>query len=262
MQRSLFILVAYLILNASFAQSGELVIKGSYTGKNLFVQNPFIPEKNVFCTKQVLVNDRVVFDNPKVSAFSIDLSYLKIGDLVVVRIMYYEGCEPKIVNPHVLSLTKAGFSFLNAQANNNTIEWKTKGELPGGSFVIEQLDITKGWIIYSELSGKGDQLYNQYSIAPSHYPGENKYRIKFVDSQDNEFYSVQFAFTSTDDPITFTPTTVITKITLSRATTYTITDMNGNEIRSGSGKEIIVQDLRPGLYFLNIENRAERFIKK
>lgn len=260
--RSKFFILVICLLGAFSLHAGELVLKGSYNGKNLFVQNPFVPELNTFCTKQVLVNDRVIFDNPKTSAFSIDLSYLKIGDLVVVRIMYHDSCEPKIVNPHVLSLTKAGFAFLKAQADNNSIEWNTKGELTDGSFEIEQLHPKKGWQIFGELKGKGDIMYNQYSMEPSHFPGENKYRIKYTDSQGNEYYSIQFAFTSTEDPITFSPSTVTTKITLSRATEYTISDMNGNELRKGNGKVIIVQDLRPGLYFLNIENRAEKFIKK
>lgn len=261
MRAGLFTLLIYLITLGS-GYAGELVLQGTYNGKNLYIQNPYLGELKTFCTEKVLVNDREVFNNPKVSAFSIDLSYLNLGDLVVVRILYRDGCEPKIVNPQVLSITKLGFRFLDAQADNNSLVWSTKGEQTLGSFVIERLHLKRGWLEFSTLTAKGNIDYNQYSVAPTHYPGENKYRIKYTNDQGKEYYSVQFAFTSTDDPITFTPTSVTTKITLSRATDYIITDMNGNELRKGRGKVIQVQDLRAGLYFLNIENRAERFIKK
>lgn len=257
--RSLFL--ATLIFTSLSLKAGELVIKGKYNGKNVFVQNPYNAKIDQFCTQKVFVNDRLIFDEPKVSAYQIDMSYLSVGDLVVLRIEYRDGCEPTIVNPHVLSFT-AGFQFIMAQADNNSVHWSTMGELVGGKFEIEQLHWKRDWEVVNTVPGKEDLNNNLYSIAPKHYPGVNHYRIKYIDYKGDEYYSLEFAFTSTEDPVTFDSENITNKIVLSKITNYFITDMNGNEIRKGRGKEIPVQDFKPGLYFLNIENRTERFIKK
>lgn len=260
MKRSL-LLSLFLLTSITNIFAGELVLKGKYRGKNLFVRNPFNTATKAFCTNQVFVNDRLIFDYPELSAYQVDLSHLELGDLVVLRIEYKDDCEPVVLNPQAISFTN-GFQFITAQSDNNSIHWSTKGELPNGKFEVEQLTKKTGWIIYQSVDAKGEMHNNQYSIAPKHFPGENHYRIKYMNHEGKEFYSVEFAFTSSDDPITFTPEAVISKITLSKATEYYITDMNGTQIRKGRGKEIYLQDLSPGEYYLHIENRAERFVKK
>lgn len=260
MRNAFLILFVFVITNSLLA--GELVLKGQYSGKNIFVRNPYDNATKAFCINKIYVNDRLIFDSPMLTAFQVDLSYLKLGDLVVLRIEYKDDCEPFVLNPQVLSFTN-GFQFITAQSDNNSIHWSSKGELPDGRFDIEQLNKKKKeWKVVNTVTAKGELNNNQYSIAPHHYPGDNHYRIKYIDREEKEFYSVEFAFTSTDKPITFAPETVTSKITLSKTTDYVITDMNGNEILRGKGKEIFVQDLKAGLYYLNIENRAERFVKK
>ena len=259
MKRAVVLIVC--LVHFLFAFGGELVLKGKYNGKNIFVRNPYNNETESFCTNKVFVNDRLIFDGPQLSAYQVDLSHLNLGDLVVIRVEYKNDCEPVVLNPQAISFT-TGFQYITAQADNNSLLWSTKGELPQGSFEIEQLRVKKGWTVMNHVEGKGEQHNNQYSIAPNHFPGDNRYRIKYTSHDGTEYYSVEFAFTSSEDPITFSPETVTTKITLSKPTEYFITDMNGNEIIKGKGNEISLQDLRPGLYYLNIENRAERFIKK
>ena len=95
-----------LVSTFSVGYGNELVLSGTYTGTDIFVQNPFNRKLNKFCTEKVFVNDRIIFENPSISAYKIDLSYLKIEDLVVIRIVYSEGCVPTIVNPHALKKSK------------------------------------------------------------------------------------------------------------------------------------------------------------
>ncbi|MDH5475103.1 MAG: hypothetical protein OEX22_05370 [Cyclobacteriaceae bacterium] len=259
--RKLYVLFCLFSISSSLL-AGEMVLKGQYSGKNIFVRNPFNTATKVFCTNNIFVNDRLIVEDPQQTAFQVDLSYLSLGDLVVLRIEYKDDCEPVVLNPQVLSFTN-GFQFITAQSDNNSILWSTKGEFPNGSFVIEQLQKKKQtWNVVDSLTAKGELNYNQYSIAPHHYPGDNRYRIKYIDHAKQQFYSVEFAFTSTEEPITFSPKSVTSKITLSKTTRYYITDINGTKILEGKGKEIFLHDLKPGAYYLNIENRAERFIKK
>ncbi|MDH5367483.1 MAG: T9SS type A sorting domain-containing protein [Cyclobacteriaceae bacterium] len=260
--RNTFLILLVFVITPNVLLAGELVLKGQYSGKNIFVRNPYNNITKSFCTNKIFVNDRLIFDSPMLTAFQVDLSYLKLGDLVVLRIEYKDDCEPVVLNPQALSFT-SGFQFITAQSDNNSIHWSSKGELPNGRFEIEQLiKKKKEWKVVNTVTAKGQLNNNQYSIAPNHYPGDNHYRLKYIDREGKEFYSVEFVFTSTDEPITFTPETVTLKITLSKTTDYVISDMNGNEILKGKGKEIFVQDLKAGLYYLNIENRAERFVKK
>ena len=150
------------------------------------------------------------------------------------------------------------------QVDNNSVSWNTKGELPDGKFTIEQMDSTKvKWNMIKEVAGKGGEETNQYSMAPTHLEGENQYRIKYTDHLGVEIYSLKLFYTYTDNPVQFSPKTKVTsKIKLSREIPYTISDMNGNVVKEGTGKTIMVQDLKRGLYYLNIQNRSERFIKQ
>ncbi len=261
MKKGLLLLIGLVLVSTVWA--GEIVLVGKYKGKDVYVQNPYNTDKESYCTKAVYVNDRKVQDYPEASAYTIDLSHLAMGDLVVLRIEHSDDCKPKVVNPQVLT-GEEGFEFMLEQVDNNSISWNTKGELAEGKFTIEQMDSTKvKWNIIKEVAGKGDSEANQYSIAPTHYEGQNQYRIKYTDQEGGEVYSIKLTFTYTDDPVQFSPKTKVTnKIKLSRKIPYNITDMNGNTVKEGTGKVIMVQDLRRGLYYLNIQNRSERFIKQ
>ena len=251
------------LLMMSPAWAGEIVLVGKYKGKDVYVQNPYDADKQTYCTSAVYVNDRKVQDYPEASAYTIDLSHLAMGDLVVLRIEHSDDCKPKVVNPQVLT-HEAGFEFMLEQVDNNSISWNTKGETPEGTFIVEQKDSVKvKWYIIKEVAGKGASESNQYSIAPEHFEGENQYRVKYTDVDGKQYSSVKLLFTYTDDPVQYSPRTKVTnKIKLSRSIPYSITDMNGNKVKEGNGKVIMVQDLKRGLYFLNIQNRSERFIKQ
>ena len=68
----------------------DIVLKGIYQGKNLYVMNPFAADGNGFCITGVTVNGIATSDNVNSSAFEIDLSVhnLKKGDDVNVVISH------------------------------------------------------------------------------------------------------------------------------------------------------------------------------
>ena len=247
MKQRLLMFSAVFLLIGFTASAGEIVLAGKYRGKDIYVQNPYNAKKDSYCTSAVYVNDRKVQDYPTVSAFTIDLSHLNMGDLVVLRIEHSNDCAPKVVNPQVLKEGQ-GFEFLLEQVDNNSISWNTKGELPDGKFAIEQVDSTKQiWSVIKEVAGKASGDVNQYSMTPNHFEGENQYRIKYTDNVGEEIYSLKLLYTYTEDPVQFSPRTKVSgKITLSREIPYTISDMNGNLVKEGTGKTIMVQDLKRG----------------
>lgn len=257
-----FVVIVFLILlSTQSIKAAELVLSGAYQGKDIYVQNPFDIQTKQFCTLGVFVNDRKVYDNPKISAYKIDLSYLELNDLVVIRIEHSESCKPRIVNPHVLKKTDAGFSILTTEADHNSINWTTEGEIGQGLFVIEQKAEEQDWTAIDSIPGKGELGNNQYTIRAPHQKGENAYRVKYTSTAGEIKYSVEMFFTM-DDRITFYPAIATTTLTLSDSASYIITDFLGKEVKRGEGIEIAIQDLKPGEYYLAIQNRKERFVKK
>ena len=99
MKKSLgLIVLGIAFISSGFAQE-EMVLEGTYQGRNLYVQNPFASSGVGFCVVSVEVNGQTSIDEINSSAFEIDfLSYqLKKGQPVQVKIEYKSDCflEPR-----------------------------------------------------------------------------------------------------------------------------------------------------------------------
>lgn len=256
--------LAFIFLNctcvAIIAQQKEFTVTGEYQGKNIYVQNPLSSDKVSFCTIKVFLNNEEFINAPKTSAFEINLSNLSVGDPVVIKILHKEGCVPKIINPQVIR-SKSKFQFTASSTNENSISWSTEGEQPNGKYLVEQYRNEK-WVVINTIPNKGSFDANLYSIEPTHHSGENKYRIKYIQSDGKIFYSRVFDFFNNVDPISFYPMRVSDKITLSREADFEVLDTYGNMVASGRGTEIACDKLKSGVYYLNIDNRTEKFFKK
>lgn len=244
----------------ALGQETEFTVTGEFQGKNIYVQNPLSSDKINFCTSEVYLNEKLVTSSPKTSAFAVNLSELSVGDPVFIKIVHKEGCKPKIINPQVIR-SKSKFQFLNVNADALSISWSTKGELPYGKYFVEHYR-NREWQNIETVSGKGSFEANQYNIDPQYHTGDNKYRIKYIQSDGKIFFSSVFDYFNDVEPISFYPTMVVDKIILSRSSEYSVVDSYGNQITKGNGKEIELESLKAGLYFLYVDNREERFVKK
>ncbi len=249
-----------LILAPLFSFANEFFATGEYQGKNIYVQNPLSDDKINFCTQFVYVNDELKISNPKTSAFEIKLDFLQVGDPVVIRVVHRSGCVPKIINPQVIR-SKSKFQFLAVNANESEITWMTRGEYKDGLFYIEVF-AHNSWVEEKTVYGKGNFETNQYSIAPRYHTGDNKLRIKYITENGNIFYSNVFEHFSNVEPVSFHPVRVVDKIFLSRKTYYEILDPGGRLMAKGDSDVINCTNLKAGLYYLNIDNRTEKFFKK
>ena len=238
----------------------ELVWKGIYQGKDVYVQNPYSRQEKAFCTLSVFVNESEVLSNPAASAFSIPLSHLTVGDVVVIKIHYREGCAPRIVNPDAIKPV-GDFKFLNVRAGKNSVSWLAQGELPGSNYTIERKASDDNWESVNRVQGdKGGKAV--YTVPIKHVGGENIYRLKYEGTGISGLYSETFSYTFEETPITFYPSEATTKIYLSEETEYLITDTDGKKYKRGKGRIITIHNLEPGEYFLNYQDRSERFVKK
>lgn len=255
---SLLIGVILLFCGKSFA--GEISISGVYQGKNLYIQNPANPDGDGFCTIKAFVNNKEVLLNPTTSAYEINLASLNLGQEVNVRIIHHDGCLPVVINPQVIK-EKSPFKFVKIQLKDNSLSWTTFGDKKGDYYYVEKR-IGASWIMIKSLKAKGLDDENSYSVGIMNSVGDNKYRIKCIQTGGLINYSPLVAYYSKKDPVTFYPVQVDDKIYLSRIADFEVLDVHGNILVNGKQKEINVNDFSAGLYYLIIEDKTEKFYKK
>ena len=245
--------------------AGEIIIEGKYSGKDIYVRNPFIKENGRYCIQEVWVNDEKLLDYPEVSAVRISLSHLPLGKSVAIRLVHSDFCTPQILNPDVLKLA-TNCRFIETFSTNNSIEWTSEGEIRAGSFVVEvqKYDAYERsfWDSLTFIRAKGELGKNQYSVEPRHVGGDNHYRIKYMPLEGRVRYSAEIIYTSTEEPIYILDDVITTHLEFSKDCEYTIKDSFGRFVTSGFSDEVYLEDLKPGEYFVTFQNRTERFVKK
>ncbi|MCS6822884.1 MAG: T9SS type A sorting domain-containing protein [Cytophagaceae bacterium] len=256
-----FLLGYLLFFVAIAADAGIVVLSGTYQGKNIYVQNPSLGADN-FCVTEVLVNDIKVNQNIKSSAFEIDLSHLKMNDPVTIKLIHKDECKPKILNPQVIK-SSSSFTFNSFQVTEEHMTWSTKGEKKDGKMIVEHF-LYNSWQPIKELPAKGGVLINNYDIDVRnvHHSSINKYRIKYVEPDGQVIYSNIVEYTSKVEKVTFYPTRVSDKITLSREADYEVLDAYGTSVKKGRGKEIDISNQPSGVYYLNVDNQTNKIYKK
>jgi hypothetical protein len=261
MKKFTLLFVSVLFLSFS-ATAGNLVLKGTFQGENLYVKNPFAPSGVGYCIYEVTVNGMTTTDEINSSAFEIDLSVygLKKGDELTVTIKYKNGCKPKVLNPEVLNAV-ASFEIKDLKVNGDKISWSTVNEAGPLPFIIEQYRWNK-WVKVGEVKGKGTQTLNNYEAPVRLHSGENRFRLKQVDYKKNPRYSAEVTVMSSKPEVTFSPSRVDDEITFSAPTMYEIYDAYGGIVFKGYGDKVKVSGLSKGKYYINYDNKMERFTKK
>jgi hypothetical protein len=259
-------LTLFIVALASFVQAGTVTVEGTYQGKNVYVQNPFVNNGVGFCVFEVSVNDKPTTDEVNSSSFEIDLTALKLtmGEKVVIKLKHKDDCKPKIINPEVLKV-RSTFEIVAGSAKVNkdgTFSFTTKGETGKLPFTVEQYRWNK-WVKVEDVEGKGRMEGAFYSIKYQPHSGENKIRIKQVDASGPR-YSEPVKYRSTSPEIKFeNKDKVEIAISFSDVTRYEIYDIYGNLMAKGSAVEVDVSNLKKGTYYINYDNKAgEKFVKR
>ncbi|WP_439181878.1 hypothetical protein [Carboxylicivirga taeanensis] len=257
-----FLLFFATVLTIISVRAGEIELRGTFQGENLYVKNPFADSGVGFCVYEVTVNGQTTTDEINSSAFEINLSVFQfsIGEAVTVGIKYKDNCQPKVLNPEVLN-PRATFEMVDLTLTNNQLNWTTTKEAGSLPFVVEQYRWNK-WVKVGEVPGKGSNTTNKYSAKVRTHSGENKFRIKQVDYRNKPRYSDEVKTSSTHPEVTFSPSRVDNKITFSSPTLYEIYDEYGGIVFKGYGTDVNVTGIEKGRYYINYDNKMERFTKK
>ncbi|MDJ1472121.1 hypothetical protein QNI19_19420 [Cytophagaceae bacterium DM2B3-1] len=261
-------LLAGLFLSFYASYAGEIIISGIYQGKNIFVQNPFSPDKKSYCADEVYVNDQKTISNIKLAAFEIDLSFLEMNTPVTIRITHKDGCAPRLINPQVIR-PSAGFQIDSVEVLHTSIRWKITDETPKFVYYIESLR-NGNWLVLEKHNANG-QGQAVYSVPVMHSNGDNKYRVKAQNTDTHQtFYSRTITFNPETAPppppveevITFAPANPTDLLTLSKETDYEIVDSQKKVILKGKGQKINIKTLKAGAYVLKTGTQNNKFVKK
>lgn len=256
-----FLLLAGALSVSAVSSAATLVIEGKYQNKNVYVHNGFGVGGVGFCTKEIKVNGNITTDEINSSAFEIDLKalHLKFGDNVVIEIIHSDGCTPKVLNMEDLK-PKPTFEVLSMNISpSGLLKWTSKNEMGALPYTIEQFKWNK-WVPVGEVDGLGTPESHEYSFQVAMHSGENKYRVKQKGLNALTKMSKEVTVTSSVTKPTFT----ISKnnaIDFTTETAYEVYDAYGVIVKKGYGKQIRIDNLTKGEYYLCYDNALTEFKK-
>ncbi len=250
------------VISLSNISAGEMVLRGTFQGENLYVKNPFAASGVGFCIYEVTVNGQTTTDEINSSAFEVDLSVFQfgIGQAITVGIKYKEDCAPKVLNPEVLN-ARSTFEITDLAVTDGKIKWSSKGEAGALPYIIEQYRWNK-WVKVGEVQGEGSERENSYEVEVRQHSGENRFRLKQVDYRKKPRYSEEVKYAASKNEVSFSPLRVDDVLMFSAPTLYEIYDEYGGIVFKGYANEVKVNSLEKGKYYINYDNKMERFTKK
>ncbi|GIV38313.1 MAG: hypothetical protein KatS3mg033_0113 [Thermonema sp.] len=246
-----------------FAHAQENVsftVSGTYKGRNIYVQNPFTPDRSRYCTRAVYVNDQQVLVEPRASSFEVDLSSVPMNSPVIIKIVHTQGCKPKIINPDAIR-GDADFQFVSYSVDENTLHWTTAGETENSTYYIQKL-VNNNWLTVRIITARGSNGEGSYTVPVQHHTGVNRYRIRHQERDGRVYYSPELIYRKSAEEVRFYPKNASTKIYFTQSVPYKITDVKGNVLLQGNGKFVDISKLPRGVYVVHFGNKTDRFLKK
>ena len=259
-----FFVLALMFLSSEI-KADEMILKGIYQGKDLYIINPMLDAGEEYCAYEVLINNQTFDDIINSSAFriSLDRAGLLFGQEYEVIIKHGDNCTPKLVNPEVLK-PLCTYEIISADLGyNDVLKFVTDKESGQLTFYIEEFRWNQ-WMEVGRLPGEGGPGNRNYSQKVYPFAGENRFRLYQIDHLNRKFYSDELLFNVEKDPVKVTtPLAKVGKeISFSANTRYAVINDYGEELVSGTGNVVDVSEIKKGQYFLNFENEYVVFKKK
>lgn len=260
--KKLFAAIVFLmVINANYAAT--LIVEGKYQNKNVFVQNFYGGSGVGFCALEVKVNGRITTDEVNSNAFEIDLASMKLkyGDKVTIEIVHKNDCQPRVLNIDDLR-SRPTFEVLTMNITSaGILKWTSKNESGSLPYIVEQFKWNK-WVPIGEVNGIGTPESHDYSFKVAAHSGANKYRVKQVGFGSEPKYSNHVVFNSMNAKPTFVMSKETSEIQFSMETSYELYDNFGLIVKRGFGKELAINNLSKGKYYLCYDNEVAELEKK
>lgn len=258
------LLPAFIAALTALQAQEQVVIEGVYKGKDLYIQNPFASEGVGFCAYEVRVNGEVSSDEVNSTAFAVDLSQygFKNGDAVTVTISHKKGCAPSCINPLAVQ-PESVFTVKEINlAPDGLLMWTSTGENGSLPYRIEQFKWNK-WVGIGEVIGKGTPGENSYRFQTDLHFGENTLRVSQLSGSGDRRTSGPVKVKSNrPGAVELLSEKVSAKIEFSGPTAYELFSEYGELVARGHGREIGIQELPKGTYYLNFGATTGAVVRK
>jgi hypothetical protein len=269
MGKSFFIVAAivFFAVYPSFSSNpdatDEILIQGNYLGKNIIIMNPM--KGNDFSVRSVFINEVQAKDEINSCAFEIDMTRfgLNIGDPVNIKIIYSGSAgTPRIFNPEVLKPENT-FRFASSGCDKKTqkLIWSVEGSDLAEAFEVEHYRWDK-WTTINLVDPGEVRTFPNFSSDFVPHSGKNLFRIRYIDSEGNVYYSDEIKYTSKTREVLIVSDKVKTTIDFSEETLYQLFDINGAMVLDGFGASVNIESLEKGKYYLNYDCKTIEITKK
>jgi hypothetical protein len=151
-------------------------------------------------------------------------------------------------------------AFAYVRAEQSVLWWQTRNEPPSGQYYVET------W------KGQNWQTENVVTIEPEKkatygqvlyfQAGLNRYRVRLQAPSVPTLVSSVVEFESPNEFVRVFPLNVTDYLYFSKPIQYQITQANGQLVLKGYAKLVDCRPLSPGLYWVQFDNRREKFLKK
>lgn len=249
------------------AAAADLFLEGTFQGRNLYVQNPELGDGFGYCVKKVIVNGKAAPANISSGAFEIDFMWFQLqpGDAVTIVIEHQEGAKPVVLNPEVLlprsTFIVTGILFDGQQ----TVTWNTEAETGSIPFTVEEFRWNK-WITAGTVGGSGLPGTHIYRLNMTPHSGVNKIRVIQIDYSGMKRVSQEYTFDGGVASVEKSEEKVKDAIHFKAngtevETQYEIYDTYGNRVMKGRNSTVPCSTLKKGIYYINFDNKTEKFLK-
>lgn len=260
MKKLAAVLALFILVNQ--ARSGVLVVEGKFQNKNIYVQNAYGGSGVGFCAVEVKVNGHITTDEVNSSSFEIDLQALalKYGDKVTIEIVHKDFCKPFVLNAEDLKPRPTYEVITMNVSTTGILRWSTNKESGPLPYVIEQYKWNK-WVPIGTVDGLGTAEIHEYAFAVTLHSGENKFRVKQVGLGSLPKISSAVIVNSLTEKPNYALTENYDALQFTAETFYELWDDYG-VIKKGYGKEIKLETLKKGKYYLCYDNLMTEIEKK
>ena len=261
--------VSLLCIGFSFFSYADFSVEGHYQGKMIYVQSPLDDDGFGVCINRVSVNGDVIPVDTYSNAFKIDLSEFnyQIGDAVFLLFEHDEECHPKLINPEALR-PKSTFVLQDISCTpEGVLTWSTTEENGKLNYLVEQYKWNK-WVVIGEVTGEGTADLHTYSFNVLPHSGENTIRLAQIDNTTKKRVTQEIKFKSTEmkEPQLVNNAAEKTLEFVAEGqsvkTKFEIFDTYGNIVKKGYDSGVDYANMKPGVYYINYDNKNERIIIK
>jgi hypothetical protein len=176
--------------------------------------------------------------------------------------------EVPVASGSALPVRWAEFNASWSADGTALLQWSTASESGSDRFIVEYARDAASFHPVGSVHAAGNSTtLSQYEFRHPERPvGNHYYRLRQVDVDGSASYSrVLHLVRAGADGISLypNPSSETIHLTVSTPTPYTVLDASARRIRSGTTSgPIPIGDLRTGLYYIQVDGEAHRFIKR